>query len=75
MAHRTAHPPTAAEQRLQTECDELARAVEAFTAKPSYAAYKALILHYRHCPGCAHAIAPCEPGKQLRQAWKAVRCS
>ncbi|MFF3517969.1 hypothetical protein [Streptomyces sp. NPDC002573] len=73
--HATAHPPTAAEQRPQTEHHALARAAAAFTAKPSYAAYKALIQHHGHCPGCAHAIAPCKPGKQLWQAWKPVRWS
>ncbi|MET8954350.1 hypothetical protein ACWEO4_45450 [Streptomyces sp. NPDC004393] len=73
--HATAHPPAAAQQRPQTEHHPLARAAAAFAAKPSYAAYKALLAHYDHCPGCAHAIAPCEPGRQLRQAWKAVRWS
>ncbi|GAA3062713.1 hypothetical protein [Streptomyces glomeratus] len=73
--HATADPTTAAEQRPQRERDALARAAKAFTAKPSYAAYKALIQHYGHCPACAHNIAPCGPGRQLQQAWKAVRWS
>ncbi|MGV9248726.1 hypothetical protein [Streptomyces sp. NPDC003710] len=73
MRHGTAPPFAAAEQRPQTEGDLLARAAEAFAAKPSYAAYKALVEHYDHCHGCAHATAPCAQGQHLRQTWKAVR--
>ncbi|MFF3907307.1 hypothetical protein ACFYZJ_15220 [Streptomyces sp. NPDC001848] len=44
-------------------------------AKPSYAAYKALVIHYDQCLGCAYATAPCAEGRQLRRAWVAVRWS
>ncbi|MDT0467061.1 hypothetical protein [Streptomyces gibsoniae] len=73
--HATADPTTAAEQLLQRERDALVRAAEAFAAKPSYAAYKALIHHYDVCRGCAHDTAPCAQGRQLRRAWVAVRWS
>jgi hypothetical protein len=76
MRQATAPPFAAAEQRPQTtERDALARAAKALTAKPSYAAYKALIEHDDHCHGCAHDTDICAEGAQLRRAWKAVRWS
>lgn len=75
MAHRTAPPAAAAEHRPRTELEALAEAARAFVAKPSYSAYTALIAHYRGCHGCAYNTAPCTQGKDLRQAWKAVRWS
>jgi hypothetical protein len=75
MRQGTAAPPGGAEPRMQTERDALTRAAEAFAAKPSYAAYKALVEHYGHCHGCAYATAPCTESTQLRQVWKAVRWS
>ncbi|MGR6970633.1 hypothetical protein ACU639_13695 [Streptomyces cynarae] len=73
--HARPHPPAAAEQRLQAERAALDRAAQALAAKPSYAAYKALMTHYDHCHGCAYATAPCAEGRQLRRAWVAVRWS
>jgi hypothetical protein len=75
MAHRTALPPTRAVQRSQPGRDALAESLKAFEAKPSYAACKALILHYSHCPACADGTNPCTEGEPLRQAWKAMRWS
>ncbi|MGW5609798.1 hypothetical protein ACWEWI_27675 [Streptomyces sp. NPDC003753] len=57
------------------EHEALDRAAKAFATKPSYAAYKALMEHYGHCAGCAHATNPCANGAQLRRAWVAVRWS
>jgi hypothetical protein len=75
MRQGTAAPPGGAEPRMQTERDALARAAEAVAAKPSYAAYKALVEHYDHCHGCAYAPAACAEDKQLWQVWQAVRWS
>lgn len=74
MRQGTATPPTLAGPR-RTAREELTDAMKAFQAKPSYAAYSALILHYSHCPACADGTDPCAEGEPLRQAWKAVRWS
>ena len=74
MGHCTATPPTTADQR-RTGPIALAEALKAFEAKPSYAAYKAVILHYSHCPACADGTNPCAAGAQLTRAWKAMRWS
>ena len=72
--HRTACAPTG-ERPAQTGREGLAEVMNAFETKPSYAAYKALILHYSDCPACADGTNPCAEGEPLRQAWKAVRWS
>lgn len=74
MPHRTAPPPTAADQR-PTELQALARAAKALAAKPSYKAYAALMKHYDGCPPCAYNTDPCADGTRLRRAWVAVRWS
>ncbi|WP_406168329.1 hypothetical protein [Streptomyces sp. NBC_00996] len=55
--------------------DALARAAAVVAKEPPDEAYKALCAHYDECPGCAHDTAPCTHGRQLRQAWVAVRWS
>ncbi|MFI6356982.1 hypothetical protein ACIBJF_30980 [Streptomyces sp. NPDC050743] len=74
MGHRTAAPSTTADHR-RTGPEALAEAMKTFEAKPSYAAYKAVILHYSHRPACADGTNPCAAGAQLTRAWKAMRWS
>jgi len=55
--------------------DALARAVAVVAHEPPDEAYRALCAHYDECRGCAHDTDPCATGRQLRQAWVAVRWS
>ncbi|MET7781500.1 hypothetical protein ABZU94_07210 [Streptomyces mirabilis] len=53
----------------------LAQAAALVAEERPDAAYKALLSHYDECPGCRNDTDQCAHGRQLRQAWVAVRWS